>query len=348
MQKSSDLIAKKLRHKIISGEWEPGLRIPTRKDIVNLVDSNATVVQQAITTLVEEGFLVVGAAKKGTTVAKNPPHQSQYRIIFPNSENENSLFSRAVKKAIADRKHSQNIYSYFSGFNKHDDIEQYNSLCDEVVNHKIAGLIFITSSKDQGNIATLSQSKLPKVAISNKGDFPGIPKLCLDLDSFIHAATQYLSKQGKKKVAFICPDTACFYVDSFRRYMKEFGLKVQSKFEQFPSIINTMVIKHLIELLFDANQTEQPDSLIIMDDNLIEGVDLALKKLTTPTNLEVVACSNFPNLVKSDYPMTHFGFDIPAIIDLLTKNLENISLGKKVPHITKIKAIHENDFFNKI
>lgn len=345
---TSDLIAEKLRRHIISGQWQPGMKIPTRKEIVVSLQSNATIVQKAVNTLIAEGFLEVGAAKKGTSVAQHPPHTCQYRIIFPSKANEDSLFGQAIKTAVAEHSDGSFQFSVFSGFEQHDQREQYERLLDEVKNCKIAGLIFITCSKQIESSPIVTIPGIPRAAIAGVGDFPSIPKVVLDLESFMDNAVAHLANSGRKRIAFLCPDSAQHLLEPYKHSLQQHGLTSEQHFEQFPGTTNSLATERLMNLMFHPQNGQRPDGLIIADDNLLAGAINGIKStgISIPEELEIVSCSNFPNISDFQVPITHFGFDIPAIISLLTFNLRQIQNGKVPANTTKVPVVHR-DFYEQ-
>ncbi len=83
MPTASEKLAEELRARIVREYWAPGSRLPTRTKLISELGSCADVMQDAVKQLEAEGFLEVGARKKGTRVAPNPPHLARYRVVFP-------------------------------------------------------------------------------------------------------------------------------------------------------------------------------------------------------------------------------------------------------------------------
>jgi DNA-binding LacI/PurR family transcriptional regulator len=58
-----------------------------------------------------------------------------------------------------------------------------------------------------------------------------------------------------------------------------------------------------------------------------------------PEDVNVVAITNFPNLVPCAVPVTRIGFDIPALLDLLVERLEQVRRGETPPENTLVPAV---------
>ncbi len=85
---------------------------------------------------------------------------------------------------------------------------------------------------------------------------------------------------------------------------------------------------------------DRPDRLVIADDNLLTAASegIAAADVRVPRDLDVVAATNFPNLLRSPVPVTRIGFDIPALLDLLVLRLEQVGRGETPPENTALPA----------
>jgi DNA-binding LacI/PurR family transcriptional regulator len=97
-------------------------------------------------------------------------------------------------------------------------------------------------------------------------------------------------------------------------------------------------------LMFNANQDERPDALMIRDDNLVEHTILGLLDagIRVPQDLEIVAHCNFPPPTPSVVPLTRLGFDTRRILTTAMSTLDRLRRGK-VGRSTLIPAEFESD-----
>jgi len=299
--------------------------------------------QDATNLLVAEGFLTVGPRKKGTLVAANPPHLARYRLIFPFGPNDRGQFWHALEAAARQRQTPEQEFLFFYGLEGHRDIEEYRELVREVQTRRVAGLILASSEDELRGTPILEHPGLPRVAIANRRQLKGIPKVHIDLHSFLEQAVDTLRAQGRTRIALLCASGAGMLAKPFRRIMETRGLRCHRHWEQYSSLRNPDAASHLVELLMHKGQPERPDGLVIADDNLIIPATDGLVRagVRVPQELSVVALTNFPLVLPSSVPIARIGYDIPAILDLLVQRLEEVRQGKKPPEVTNVPAIPE-------
>lgn len=344
MQVAHEQVARKIRNKIKKGEWQPGSRLPNRPSIISDVGSNAKVVQSAIHQLVDEGFLEVGARKMGTRVVSNPPHLSRYYLILPYGPNSWDHFWRALVEAVEDLSGDDCDITCFYGLGGQRDIADYQQMIADVKNKSVAGLIFASSGDEFAGTPLLDTPGIPRVAITSHWALPGIPKIHLDIDGFVSRAVAHLAEQGRKKLAILSPNPET--AETFRQSLAEHGLDCNSGCIQYPRRSLKDSARCAVDLMMQLQPANRPDSLIIADDNMIEGSveTLTSSGIKVPEELALVTMNNFPHIVQSQLPVTRLGFDIPALLGLLMKQLREVSEGRDIPENTNLSVISETEF----
>lgn len=325
----------------MSGRWKPGMRLPARVVVAKELGVCLATLQEAMDQLADEGFVEVGSRKKGTRVASHPPHLTRYRLIFPYGPDDWGKFWHALEAAARQRSSPQQEFLCFYGLAGHRDLAEYREIVREVETQRIAGLIFASSANELQGTPLLEHPGLPRVAIAGKGYLPGIPKVEVDLASFMRQAVDVLVAQGRKHIALLSASVAAGMGDLFRCVMAERGLKSRPAWEQFASQRNPLAARHVVELLMQLGQPERPDGLIVSDDNLLPSASegLVAAGVRVPEDLHLVSITNFPLLVPSVLPVTRIGFDIPAMLDLLVLRLEQVRRGENPPDVTSVPAV---------
>lgn len=344
MARAEEQVADRLREKIVKGRWKPGSRLPSRVTLFRELGTCLATLQKAMDQLAAEGFIEVGPRKNGTRVASHPPHLTQYRLVFPYGPDDWGQFWHALEAAARQRSTPQQEFLCFYGLAGHRDIAEYRDIVQEVETRRVAGLIFASSADEFRNTPLLDKPGLPRVAIAGKGYLPGIPKVEVDLQSFMQQAVNTLVVRGRTRIALLSASIAGNMGDLFGRAMAERGLKSRPAWEQFASRRTPMGARHIMELLMHPGQPERPDGLIVSDDNLLTATaeGLVAAGVRVPEDLDVVALTNFPLLVQSAIPVTRIGFDIPAILDVLVQRLEQVRRGEKPPEMTSFPAVMES------
>ena len=344
MVKADEQVADRLRERIVKGRWKPGSRLPARVTLFKELGTCLATLQKAMDRLVDEGFIEVGPRKKGTRVAWHPPHLTQYRLVFPFGPDAWGQFWHALEAAARQRSTPQKEFLCFYGLAGHRDIHEYREIVREVETRRVAGLIFASSADELQGTPLLDQPGIPRVAIAGRGYLPGIPKVEIDLQSFMQQAVDTLAAQGRTRIALLSASVAGGMGDLFRQAMEKRGLKSRPAWEQFASQRNLLAARHVMELLMQPGQPERPNGLIVSDDNVLTaaGEGLVAAGVRVPEDLHVVAMTNFPLLVPSAIPVTRIGFDIPSMLDLLVQRLEQVRRGEKPPETTYMPAVMES------
>ncbi len=346
MPTASEKVAEELRARIVRGYWGPGSRLPTRTKLISELGSCADVVQEAVKQLAAEGFLEVGARKKGTRVAPNPPHLARYRVVFPFGPDDWGQFWHALEDAARERTTENREFACFYGLGGHRDIADFEAVVNEVRTRSVAGLIFASSAQELAGTPLLEAADVPRVAIAGEGRLPGVPKVQVDLQSFVRQAVGRLVAQGRQRLAMLCASRAPQILDLFRDALATHGLVSRPHWEQLASMRKPIAARHVMQLMLHSGQLERPDGLIIADDNLIAGATdgIVSTGMRVPDELAVVAMTNFPHILPSAVPLTRIGFDIPAVLDLLTERLTQVASGQPAPEVTTVPAITEQEY----
>jgi DNA-binding LacI/PurR family transcriptional regulator len=330
-------LAGTLRARIVRGRWKPGGRLPDRKALAGELGTCQRTLQDALDQLVEEGFVEVGPRKKGTLVATHPPHLSRYRLIFPFGPDDWGQFWHALEAAARELTTERREFAPFYGLNGHRSIDEFQAVVNEAHTRSVAGLIFASSADELLGTPLFDQPGIPRVAIAVEGQLPGIPKVFVDLEDFMMQSVKHLVARGRRRLALLSADGSAL----FERALAAHGLSARSVWEQFAGKHNPQAARHVVELLMHPGQSERPDGLIVSDDNLLTaaGEGLLAAGVRVPEDVNVVAITNFPNLVPCAVPVTRIGFDIPALLDLLVERLEQVRRGETPPENTLVPAV---------
>jgi DNA-binding LacI/PurR family transcriptional regulator len=164
------------------------------------------------------------------------------------------------------------------------------------------------------------QDDVPRVVVGPRKPWRGASVINLDNDLLQAKALDYLKNQGKKRIAVVCniSNTRPFEEmwQHCNQMMQERGLKTKPYWIQGVNLHAAGWTTNLIHLLFsDANQ-EQPDGLMILDDNLVEPVAVGVKRagIKVSEDLTIVAHTNFPEISNAAVPLKRIGFDMCELV----------------------------------
>ena len=268
-------IVEAIRSSIVSGELMPNHQLPTRRKIGDRFSASLVTVQQALDRLLDDGF-VESHGRRGTFVAPNPPHISHYALVFPHAPSGDmwSHFATALNNEACHISAARDvkIIPYYNVGEHKADGTSLRLLGDMQVHH-LAGLIFTTPPHPAlAGSPILEMPGIARVAVSTP-DHPCAPRHVVNLDylAFADKALDALAAAGCTKIAtlraFEMPQEFNDYLDAglARRGMKsppywQLGI--------FQESLKVTWAKNLTHLLMRPGQTDRPDGLFILDDNL--------------------------------------------------------------------------------
>jgi len=318
-----------LRDRMVSGEWAPGDRLPTSRDLAVRFNSSQSTVQRVLARLVEEGFLET-RRRAGTFVTENPPHITDFALVFPGelkaieAPNWSKYDQRMAQTAsLFSSQSSGFIHTYVgtSPWNEWHGTDSRQRLHQDVLARRLAGVIFTTMPGFLMDESVLGDTVTPKVAVMPYS-VEGVPAIALDQESLGQRAMQHLAQRGRKRVASIqmlmYEDQVLrqYSIDRILQHAHQAGLTSSSSRIQFVHPQATAAAQSIVELLMDLPQDQRPDALLVGDDNITEAVvaGLMTSGVRVGEDLDVVAHANFPLPPDEKLPLIQAGFDTRQIL----------------------------------
>jgi len=247
-------------------------------------------------------------------------------MIFPDSLGiGRNRFYRALQMAAdgvageADR-----TLLTFEGIDGHTESREFARLVDDVVGHRIAGMIFATNPSGLRGTPILDEPGIPRVAFAATG-MSNIPTVFPDFPQLISRAVHRISRDGGRRLGVlthhqISPTT----LEQMLGDISQFGMTTRREWQMGMAIDAPDWIQSNIKLLMSHPASERPDSLLILDDHLTEPVMTALGEIgmLDSKDLIIVSHNNFPLPLATEHPIIRIGFDAKTMVrkcfDLIT------------------------------
>lgn len=327
-------VARLLRNEIVTGRLSPGSKLPTWDVLESQYSVSRATLMRAIDRLREDGF-VCGEGRRGTFVTERPPHLNRYAIVFEEfdywrcSEPQNlqtldipkgwKIFHDEIHRVAVQTNRNVELYQMSPEKTNQKDLDL---LCERLESDLLAGVIFAASTwpatyKPLAKIIT--ERCVPTVVIRSKlisarsqALVVPMPGILLDYTSFLERSLRWAVERGAKRVAVIAAWDE--QIVGVRELLRSFGLPVCRHLLLSTALDSTARVEAMTELLFQLPQGEQPDALVIMDDNIVPAVTQVLYDLqiSVGDRLKVLALTTWPELqlnpLVSEYlgfPMTH-------------------------------------------
>jgi len=122
----------------------------------------------------------------------------------------NYRYSTGITRAIEAEAKKKNYTVLFGSSNENE--ETFTELVDVLINRQVDGLILVPVENSQAQIRMLQKAEIPFVLIDR--NFPEIKTNHIALDNYkaAYTATEYLIKQGHKRIAFVNYKTTLFHL----------------------------------------------------------------------------------------------------------------------------------------
>lgn len=340
-------VVRTLRRQIVSGHYNPGDRLHSRRALAERFGVAPVTVDEAFNLLEADGFVqTMGTA--GRFVAGCPPHLHQFALILPldpyhglqRSRFYNALMNDADRVTNSDSDRFFQLYTNISG---HVDCEDYQQLVRDVRDEKLAGLIFAFPGVAPYGNRIVDAGNIPQVAIAtNLSD--EIPAVYPDMHAWLARALDHVAQQGRRRVAMV----QLPYLGNFEDWQRELKNMCARKGVQTAPWLTQFVPGHAgydprnvgnaIQLLMRLPRNERPDALLVTDDHLAEGAaqGLAAAGIVPGRDITVVAHCNWPAQPPIEAPWTWLGFNARKIMQTCIDRIEEQRNEKEVPPMTWI------------
>lgn len=337
-----DRIAASVRDRIVRRELLPGSRLPPRTEFERQFDASSVTVQQAFGQLIREGFVQV-LPKRGTFVAEQPPHLSRYAVVFCQCPSEDGFWSRYFSTinqvALSMREQFDFDVQTFYGVDRGGDSEDFAKLVRQVRNHRFAGLIFATPPFHLADTPVLTELGLPRVGIMDE-PMPGVAAVQLDQPQVVEAALDHLQQRGRRRIAVLASGQGAFTgrrLEHLNTQLARRGMQTRPYWLQAIDPHQHEAVRNNSHLLMQCR--EQPDGLVILDDNLEEhaAAGLIAAGASVPADLDVVAHCNFPSGSYPTIPLRRVGFDLREVLLEAIRLIDRQRAGESVTSVHRVK-----------
>ncbi len=336
-----------LRARILDGTFVAGQRLPTHVMIEKEFRSTPPTVAKALEVLKRDGFIRAEAGR-GMYVASRPPHQHHYALVMGDAAASHlTQFYVALRNEAARFQSAGRRFSIFYDIRNHSDGEDYQRLLGSIRARQLAGLIFSEAPFLLMGSPILEEPGIPRVAISSKAVFAGVPAVYPNQDDFIPKALDYLSSRGRKRVAVITAVTMAQhqpFIEGLTRAAAERGMTCPPHWIHAVHASETRwAAHHVARLLMDLR--EPPDALMILDDNVVEQATagLAASNLQIPRDIDVVAHTNFPWPTPAAVPVRRLGYDITTLLGMCVDRIDALRRGEQPRALTLMPAMFEEE-----
>ncbi|NJL31038.1 MAG: GntR family transcriptional regulator [Phycisphaerales bacterium] len=341
---SAPELVRTLRARILAGEWEPGIQLPTWSDMEAQLNVGRTTLAKAVRQLKRDGF-VFSSSTRGTFVSARPPHLYRYALAFrgqPDAEGWVRFWWALANEATTwNQNHAGSLVTFF-GVAGSDRSPSHQRLLEEVEADRLAGVIFVGHPPEISQ-QLLNHPWLAKVAICGESTHEGLARVYPDRGSFIKRSLEHLRDRGCRSVAVVTGGHPEFA--AFDRAILDHGMTTRSFYRIAAALHDPDSARNIVHLLLDRSPDDRPDALIITDDNLVDSAMAGVRDsgIRVGENLQLVAHCNWPQVGNAYPDITRLGFNAAHVLRQAVTCVESLRRGEIVLGHTHVPAIFEHE-----
>lgn len=322
--RKSERIVKELRSQILSGEREPGSKLPTYDELMEQFEVTRPTVARALAALRSQGLVTVQGTR-GVYVAKEFPHHRRYLWVtseHPGHIEWTTFMATFLELIESNQTGLPGEVVPLVGVDGRENNPAYQKLCESIRDESAAGM-FVMNSATTYLLPILEEANLPRAAIWAPLPHSGLVNLAFD--QLIKRACQSLI-QGGQRVAVLSPHKE--NLEASRDCLAELGL---AKEKLTSHLVTPVGCETVTQLLMDRQN--RPDAVFITDDNLIEPFLKALEGLGLRAKRDIYVLShcNWPRAIGAEAGIDHIGFDVREILAAGKECIEAQRAGEEAP-----------------
>lgn len=296
-------IGEQIRHLIVSGQLQPGTKLPASAELAAKWQTHAATIHAALTPLVKEGLLT-RQPKIGTFVSKRRTRLRDVGIFYDSNIwlNQANAFKRAVHVELARLLEAERVgvHVWFDPRGEKQRSRTWAELA-RAVEHREVQAIIATDVPDDV-VAWLQSLPVLSAYFTNA---PVRNRVLLDFDQFAAASVRLLRKQGCRsagvisilepgKPAATSAGTNNDFYARFSEACRRQGIEVRPEWMRMaPRFVRDESQEEFgyREFKHIWRQARRPDGLVVFPDTSVPGVVMSVleERVGVPDELKLVA-----------------------------------------------------------
>lgn len=311
-----------LRHLILSGQLDPGSRLPSEAELQSQLEISRSTIRQALSNAKAEG-LIERVTGKGSFVTRSPNTKSKLNLIGYitfgfRSDMQVKLLSGAESVTKA-----RGYGILFCHSNR--DMNEENRLLDQLIKDKVRGILIwpaMEEDKSRRLFQSAANGLIPLVLMDRT--LEGLEYDCVISENYAGAykATEFLVKLGHKRISFLSQPilrliTVAERLRGYRQALNDAGFKpldpvlvgtpnLELMAEDIIPTLNDSSSKGIEQIAQYLGKPDRPTAIFAMNDLVaIQALKAAnLAGLSVPDNLSIVGFDDMDIVAHLEVPLT--------------------------------------------
>lgn len=336
MRASRKSIEQELTHRIRTGAYPRGTRMPSHRQLQAELQASSVTLQLAFDRLVERGYVEPRGAH-GTFVARSLPMDSRVAVVFPEEVGKRSWnrFWSTAKRVAEDWREGDIRFKPYCIEGENAESPVHRQLCADVADGALAGIVFVSVPSSFAGSPLLS-ADIPRVSVSgggarNRDEYRASVLTFVD-GGAVEGILRGFAAAGCRRLGVL---TTLAHTDSFHaRYkavLRSIGLDSRREWRLGLPVSSQMApcARTVTHLLCSGPAEHRPDCLLIADDNLVPYAIAGIQDagLQVPAQLRIAAHANFPEPIRAGVPCERFGPDLNALLRAAAAEIRHLAGG---------------------
>ncbi len=336
MRSSRKRIEHELKHRIRSGLYAPGARMPSHRQLQAELQASSVTLQLAFDRLVERGYVEPRGAL-GTFVARTLPMDSRVAVVFPEEVGKRSWnrFWSTAKRVAEDWAEGDIRFKPYCIEGEQAGSPVHRQLCDDVADGALAGIVFVSVPAYLGGSPLLT-ADIPRICISgggarNRDDYDASVMSFVD-GGAVEGILRGFAAAGRRRLGLLTTlaNTEIFHA-RYKAVLRSIGLESRREWRLGLPVSTEMApcARTVTHLLCSSPAEHRPDCLLIADDNLVPYATAGIQDagLQVPAQLQVAAHANFPEPIRAGVPCQRFGPDLVTLLRAAAAEIHHLAGG---------------------
>lgn len=336
MRSSRKRIEQELTHRIRSGAYPPGSRMPSHRQLQTELQASSVTLQLAFDRLVERGYVEPRGAH-GTFVARSLPMDSRVAVVFPEEVGKRSWnrFWSTAKRVAEDWSEGDIRFKPYCIEGEQAGSPVHRQLCDDVADGALAGIVFVSVPAYLGDSPLLA-ADVPRVCISgggarNRDDYRASILNFVD-GGAVESILRGFATAGRRRLGLLTTlaNTELFHTQ-YKTVLRSIGLESRREWRLGLPVSTEMApcARTVTHLLCSGPAEHRPDCLLIADDNLVPYATAGILDagIQVPCGLLVAAHANFPEPIRAGVPCLRYGPDLTTLLRAASSEIHHLAGG---------------------
>ncbi len=278
-----------------------------------------------------------------------------YGIAYPYAPGDSSwsIFHETFRQVAADYEAAQPdvVFHPYFGIWKPGTAGDASRLVNDLEQRALRGLLFLNRPVLLKDHAIVNHPGVPRVVPGETAIWQNCNIIAMDPVRWETRALRRLRELGCRRLAVIIHDQGSrHFRQAFEFHLRlilQHGMQFRPEWLQAVNCYTPEWVELVVrKMLAAAGDSDRPDGLLILDDNLVAPTARGILSLgdDRPADPQIIAHANFPRLPAAAVAMEYLGYDLRHFITRALAAIERQAADPAArPHLTRLQPVFASE-----